>query len=242
MNTLILTQSSPPTPAFLTHIQKLGFNTLHAPVLSVTYNTNPLKLDFIPRTLVVTSKHALNNIASLALKKDIQVLCVGETLSSTLMNKGFTNILSVFETGADLIKSIQDNSDQYRDVLFLRGKDVQHDLKSVCKTLDISFQEHVQYHTSFIDSFSEDVRLSIISEQYLTVGVFSNRGAQALTNIIEIQNLKDKMMRTNLLCLSDRMVKSLDHFKWKNCYTCPSANQQSFIDQLDKIKRTDMTS
>ncbi|MBL4589148.1 MAG: uroporphyrinogen-III synthase, partial [Alphaproteobacteria bacterium] len=229
MNILVLTQSSPPTPAFLKHIQKLGFNTLHAPVLSVTYHDSPLKLDFIPRTLVVTSKHALNNIASLALKKDVQVLCVGETLKSALMDKGFTNILSVFETGTNLIKNVQEHSDQYRDILFLRGRDVQYDLEPVCKSLDISFQEHIQYHTSFVDVFPEDVRLSIILEQHLTIGVFSSRGAQALANIIKTQNLGDKVIRTNLLCLSDRMLKSLDHFKWKKCYTCPSANQQSFI-------------
>ncbi len=237
IKTLLLTQSSPPDPSFIAQCEVLGFACVHCPVLSISYHEAPLSFDFTPQTLVVTSKHALHFIHTYALDTDIRVLCVGHTTKEALVRKGFKNISHVFETGEGLIEYLP----HAQDVLFLRGQDVQHDLSSVCQTKGIQFQEHVVYHSSFMEELSQDVRLRIIQDQDIVLSVFSSKGATALVHLIEHHNLENKIIRTNLLCLSERMIKSLDHFGWGNRYVCDHPTQQDFLECLKNIKETGRT-
>ncbi len=238
--TLILTKSSPPDIEFSEAIKHYGFEILHYPVLSILYHDDPFIFNFVPQTLIITSPHSLHNINDIPLAKEIAILCVGESTKDVLISHGFQNILTVFETGLDLLVEIGNNPDQYPDCLFLRGKDVQHDLMPVCKKYNIRFQEHIMYHSHTIMEFPSAIK-KIKENQCITWSVFSSKGAQSLAQLIQDHHLEDTLIRTNLLCLSDRVLKSLNHFSWKNCYVCDSPTRQSFLQCLDIIKRMEIT-
>lgn len=234
-HTCILTSTSLPDITFVDSLKSMDVLTIHAPALSVDYTSDNPPLPFIPRTLIITSKHSLRNINAYALPSDIPVLCVGETTRQACTSLGFKNVFSAFEDGSNLISYIQDNALELSDILYPRGKDVQTDLKAVCTALNINIHDPIAYKTSFATEWNQEAASLLKDNNFNVLCVFSSRGAKSLSKIIEQYALQDYTTRTNLLCLSDRMLKYLDHFQWRSCSASKKPTQQSFLDKVEQI-------
>jgi uroporphyrinogen-III synthase len=233
---VVLTQSNSPDLDFLTKVTDLGYDVCHIPALSVSYEETPPSFKHSPDTLIVTSKHALNSIEFLNISLDVLVLCVGQTTGDLLQKKGFKNIYAPFQTGDELITSLHDNSDTYGNILFLRGKDVQHDIQSVCTSLNIPYQEHIVYSTHTHLQFLQDVQEETNSYPSVIFCIFSKKGAISFAHHIKYLAETNTQQQTRTLCLSDKMIQSLGSTKGQDVYVCDTPTQASMIKTLNDIK------
>lgn len=233
---VVLTQSNSPDLGFSTKVTDLGYDVCHIPALSVSYEEIPPPFKQQPNTLIITSKHALNSIEYLNLSLAVLVLCVGQTTADLLQKKGFRNIHTPFQTGDELIKSLHDNSDTYGNILFLRGKDVQHDIQSVCTSLNIPYQEHIVYSTHTHPQFLQDVQEKTNSYPSVIFCIFSKKGAISLAHHIKYLAETNTQQQTRTLCLSDKMIQSLGSIKGQDVYVCDTPTQASMIKTLNDIK------
>ncbi len=235
-HTLILTNSTYPDSEFKAKIKILGFDFVHAPALSVSYRDINLSSTFVPSVLIVTSKHAVYGIDNHDISRNIDVVCVGEVLKKQLLSLGFVNVRNCFESGDDLLSDIKEHSDSYERSLYLRGKDVQHDIKSVCSAQNILFEEFVVYESiANLDSVAKHSGL-LMSDQDVTICVFSRKGADSIAEGICNADLVDVVKRTNILCLSESMISSLEQFQWRNISCCTSPTRDEFLRELSVIK------
>jgi uroporphyrinogen-III synthase len=235
MSLLIVTKTTSPDSVFKENVKDAGFYVSHMPMLSVSYYDD-FGLSFDPKVLIITSKHALHNIENYKnITTNIPVLCVGRSTAEMLYSKGFTNVVKIFDTSMSLKKHIISNSGEYNDALFLRGKHVTNDFSD----LENNVRENVVYESNRTTSI-DDKELNIFKDMdNVTIALFSSRGAIALANIIKNQGLGDMFKRTNLLCMSKRVLKSLDEFNWKHKYVCERPRHESFIKCLNLIKRNE---
>ena len=242
MHHLILTQSTITDQTDSEKLKKMGFSMAHTPALLVTHTHDPLNSPFTPQTLIVTSKNSIHEIERYNLDPNIKIICVGQSVKNILLEKNFTNITKIFETGIHLIDALQKDPSTFENILYLRGKDVQHDIESVCTSLNIKIQEHITYFSEENPSLQENLQLALSENKTATVCVFSEKGAHALSaSLAKIQAQEQhtpQTKRTNLLCLSQRMLNSLEQFEWGRTLICTHPTKKDFLLKLNDLKST----
>lgn len=240
-HTFLLTKTTPIEPSLDPFLACDDVKIVHTPVLNISYiplNINHNEYDSAD-CILVTSPHAVRDFKKNNVPIHIPIYCVGTMTATALRNEGYQNIECCFYAGSELMSALRNAQQPYKRFIYFRGHNVQHDVKTLCEKLDFSLQEYVVYRADFTDHHIDTIRTHIVSESRTTIALYSARGALSFIDLVEKNDLSHSLARTNVLCLSDRVLKLVKHFAWKNAYVAHTPTQASFLEEFKTIIETD---
>lgn len=212
-------------------INALGFTPLIQPLLEIEYFPFSLKQSEKPAAIILSSRQSLKNIEIPADWRAIPVFCVGDMTAKVARQAGFQNVIAGDGDLTDLLPLVLGQIPAGQNLLYLRGEDVRHDLKTCLP--DYHIQELVTYRAKPVAALQSDV-LSRFGEIDV-ITLFSARSGAVLQRFIHENGLISHVKNINLLCLSPSVVESMVEMKWKSCIAPDFPNQHSVIEKLKSI-------
>jgi len=229
------TKTSAPHQDFIKDVDQLGVLFLHAPVLRVEFLSPEIVFPFPAVCMIVSSQYALDQLDVSLLPKTIKIFCVGHSVYRALERKGYRDNVSMYETAEHLVQDIETSPEAFSDIFFPRGADVHQDFKAVCTRHGISLYDPIVYRTHPVSCWPQEVLDVLHARDAVTIGVYSAQGARALSGLIDAHNLESTVIRTKLLCLSDRMLKYLSNWSWKACFVSIRPTRKALLEMLKHI-------
>lgn len=215
-------------------VEALGFEVMRCPVLTVKPQTwNEPNWDGV-RALIVTSRNALASFAGHHVPKDKPVFAVGGRTSEALKAEGFTNILAVAETSADLPALIQSALPGSSSLLHLASEDAHTGFYQKLQDAGYTLETVNLYKAEAVTELPADAREALLSHRVSGVLFYSARSCAVFLNLLQRHGLADACEKTTAFCLSDAVASEALAGTWKNIRTSEKPTHESLLERLAK--------
>jgi uroporphyrinogen-III synthase len=217
-------------------ITSMGFEPIIAPVMEI----KPVAHDgIVPgryNAIVVSSAHGIHNFKPAAMGFDVPVFCVGGRTEAALRDAGYKNIVTEQRMAA-LIPLIESRTSQggWRDILYIRGQDVRHDLESEQRLQHLNVTMCITYAAEAVLEFSPRTVQAFKEDGIDIVLLYSVRAAEIFLRLCKRQQLIEKLSHIKVLCLSEAVVKCMDSKVWQKTYVPETPSQSAMMEVLQKI-------
>ncbi len=173
---------NPPPHPLLDYCKENKFVCLHEPLLTVQH-THFLNAPTAtpPDIVLITSSNAIPALGDWA--KHIPLWCVGRSTFNLAQENGFIKVYGGASTAQDLMDNIQQTYSQPQRILYVRGKDVHHDVSSDLGTQH-QVDEVIVYQASPVAAFSNDFLRLLQDTKSLFVFLCSQRTSDIFYKLI----------------------------------------------------------
>lgn len=229
---------------YISLANKLGYKAIQSPLLEIeqTHLTLPHNAaDY--QAVVITSGNTFAALKALNHQfYQLPIYCVGDQTAIAAKKSGFKNVISA---NADLntLETILDNdlNASAGDVLYLSGYDITRELI----VGDINIERIICYKAQSINMLPDDIKELIRTNQIKALALFSARGGKALGKIFQSRekihvhpsanpvNLLSQLHSIKALCLSDKVVNSIESMPFEHVRVAASPDRKAMIDMID---------
>ena len=207
---LIITRPLADSKGMHDYFESRGVECLINPLLEVTYkkrNTNFLNYDQV----ILTSRHAVRSLANKGLlfsKKKVHAC--GRSTYAEITEFAPDNEYIFHESVNDLVDAFR-SSTSINDskILYLRGRDVTVDFKSIFRDTNIKIDDSVEYIAKEKIFFNEQVLKEFNLDKKISVIIFSFRTAEIFLEAIKKYNLSNKTSIIIAYCISENIASML---------------------------------
>ena len=207
---LIITRPLADSKGMHDYFESRGVECLINPLLEITYkkrNTNFLNYDQV----ILTSRHAVRSLVNKGLlfsKKKVHAC--GRSTYAEIREFAPDNEYIFHESVNDLVDAFR-SSTSINDskILYLRGRDVTVDFKSIFRDTNIKIDDSVEYIAREKIFFNKQVLKEFNLDKKISVIIFSFRTAEIFLEAIKKYNLSNKTSIIIAYCISENIASML---------------------------------
>ena len=207
---LIITRPLADSKGMHDYFESKGVECLINPLLEITYkkrNTNFLNYDQV----ILTSRHAVRSLANKGLlfsKKKVHAC--GRSTYAEITEFAPDNEYIFHESVNDLVDAFRSSTSiNNSKILYLRGRDVTVDFKSIFRDTNIKIDDSVEYIAKEKIFFNEQVLKEFNLDKKISVIIFSFRTAEIFLEAIKKYNLSNKTSIIIAYCISENIASML---------------------------------
>lgn len=215
-------------------IQSYGYDVMAEAVLSITYLEADYSIARGDCTLVFTSAHGVEAFAKACPFRGNKVFAVGPNTAEAALAAGFEAI----ETGAGTVEALapmlkEAEEKGLTNIVYIRAEDISTDLKSILGKQGQKLDEILAYRAIPAHNLSIRLLHALDKAEIKAVCVFSARGGQVFSDLMEQYGRTVRLKTVTALCLSEHVVKSLSVLPFKRCVVSETPDRYGMIKLLE---------
>ena len=213
---------------------QLGHTVTHLPVIKIE-KLETKKINLLNyQAIIFTSTNAIRFMNIEKFNSKIKCFCVGKATEFSAKQAGFVNTYSSEGTVNSLIELIIRSLDNKSEkLLYLSSEFISKDLDKDLIKAGYSVDRISNYTSQPVEEIDENILNFFKKNSPDAIFVYSSKSAKNLFNLINKYSLLNVVTRSNLMCISDKVLSVLEKIKWKKVFIF-SPGEEEFL--LDKIK------
>ena len=231
---IVITRPKEDSFYLIEKLLKLEHMVTHLPVMKIKkLETKKINLQNY-KAVIFTSSNAIKFINLGKFDSKIKCFCVGSSTELTARQAGFLNTFSSEGTVDSLIELIKRTLDSKSgNLLYLSSEFISKDLDRDLIRSGYSV-DRISNYTSLPIEQIDNATLNFIKKNPPDViFIYSSNSAKNLFNLINKYSLLNVVTRSNLMCISEKVLLVLKDIKWKKAFIF-SPGEEEFI--LNKVK------
>ena len=231
---IIITRPKEDSLQLFKKLNKPDYTITHLPVIKIEkLETEKINLANY-EAVIFTSSNAIRfmNIEKFNLK--IKCFCVGSSTELVAKQAGFINTYSSEGTVDSLIELIIRTLDNKSEkLLYLSSEFISKDLDKDLINAGYSVERISNYTSRPVEEIDKKTLDFFIKKPPDVIFIYSSMSAKNLFNLINKYSLLNVVTRSNLMCISDKVLSVLKQIKWKKVFVF-SPGEEEFL--LNKIR------
>ena len=230
---IVITRPKEDSLQLIERLIKLGHTVTHLPVIKVE-RLETKKINFQNyRAVIFTSANAVKFLNIDKFDSKIKCYCVGKATELAAKQAGFINTYSSEGTVDSLIELIVRTSEtKSGKLLYLSSefisKDLDQDLTSVGYSVD-----RISNYTSLPVEEVDRKTLDFFKKKPPDViFIYSSKSAKNLFNLINKYSLLNVVTRSNLMCISEKVLLVLKQIKWKKVFIFNPGEEEFLLNKI----------
>ena len=231
---IVITRPKEDSLQLIERLIKLGHTVTHLPVIKVE-RLETKKINFQNyKAVIFTSANAVKFLNIDTFDSKIKCYCVGKTTESAARRMGFVNTYSSEGTVDSLIELIIRTSEtKSGKLLYLSSEFISKDLDIDLINAGFSVERILNYTTSPVEEIDAKTLNFLKQKTPEVIFIYSSKSAKNLFNLINKYSLLNVVTRSNLMCISEKVLLVLKQIKWKKVFIF-NPGEEEFL--LSKIK------
>ncbi|MFV9838570.1 MAG: uroporphyrinogen-III synthase [Aaplasma endosymbiont of Hyalomma asiaticum] len=211
-------------------LEGLGFCVFTEPMFRVHYPTVVMeKLDRYDM-VVATSRHGIIGMAKSTNERNMHVLTVGNRTMECAIDLGFINVDTVNGTVLNLLDYLNFNA-RGRRVLYIRGRNISHDLKKSAEELNVTVEESITYETVASTAISPECGYLFTSGRVSGVLFYSKGTAEIFMKLVE-KEYSEFLDVVSAYTISREAQEVLNACRWKRVCISEQPTEESLFKLL----------
>lgn len=162
--------------------------------------------------LIITSYNAINNINDEDKRKLIShiryIITLTYSSKKIIENLGFKNVISVNGNVDVLLQYIIDNVERNKKILYIRGKNISYDIKSILIKYDFNHvTESISYRMDGVKFLSEDCIRKFESFSIISILLLSLRTSKIFFSLVNRYKIQEYIKKCNIITNSNKVVE-----------------------------------
>jgi len=231
---IVITRPKEDSLFLIERLKKLGHTVTHIPVIKVE-GLKTEKINFQRyKGVIFTSSNAIKFLNVEKFDSKIKCYCVGKATEFAARQAGFINTYSSEGTVDSLIELIiRSFENKSGKLLYLSSEFISKDLDVDLIKAGFTVDRISNYTTLPVEKIDKNIVDFLKKKSPDAIFVYSSKSAKNLFNLINKYSLLNVVTRSNLMCISDKVLSVLEKIKWKKVFIF-SPGEEEFL--LDKIK------
>ncbi len=230
MNTVLLTSTN--CAEIEPEIRRTGFGVICAPLLEIEETGESAPNIGLYAGLVFTSANGVRvfTTAHPELPKDMPVYAAGPRTADEAGMAGFDNVSLAGSRAEDIVRFLPELCTHAGRLLHVRGQETAFPLAQALTGKGIETDNYIIYRARPVQSLPGKCMEAIRNRQVSHVMFFSARAGENFVRIIRRAGLVEDFGSINALCLSVRVVKSIDILPWSVTYIAQRPDRESMLE------------
>jgi uroporphyrinogen-III synthase len=207
---LLLTRPAEDSASFAAQLEAAGFQITQAPCLEIV-PFSAESLSHRPDAVILTSRHAVASLHAYGIACDTPVFAVGESTTAALRHAGYLHVITGADDALSLLPLIRASLPPSASLLYLRGKDIRHDLAGLVCMEGYPCEQRVVYAAHPVESLSVEARDSLKQGDLDGIVFFSARTIHVFARLATQAGLPESCwQRLRAVTLSAAMAKEAE--------------------------------
>jgi len=231
---IVITRPKEDSLYLIENLIKLGHAVTHLPVIKIE-KLETKKINLLNyKAAIFTSSNAIKFMNIEKFNSKIKCFCVGTATEVAAKKIGFTNTYSSEGTVDSLIELIIRTLDNKSGkLLYLSSEFISKDLDQDLTNAGYSIDRISNYTSLPVKEIDEKTLNFLEKNPPDAIFIYSSRSAKNLFNLINKHSLLNVVTKSNLMCISEKVLSVLKQIKWKKVFVF-SPGEEEFL--LNKIR------
>lgn len=236
-NTIVLLKSEDGAQEYSKAIMGAGCTPFFEPVLDIQYLRADLSGVNDKTPLIFTSAHGVESLIRHYDGRSNPVYVVGDVTANAATMAGFTNVESASGTaqdlGALLVQKLGQTS--LTPSFYICAEEVSFDLGDFLLKNGIQIHEIIGYRANLAEKLSIKLLHALDNREIKAVMVFSTKGAQIFSDLIEQYGRTMRLKGVMALCIAPSVIKSLSVLPFEQTLIAKTPDRDGMMDILKTI-------
>lgn len=229
----LLTRPQPDAESTAAKLSRLGIDSFIEPLLEISFN----HISHLPNNItaiIVTSGNALaaldkNNLVP----KDFPIITVGINSAEKALSYGFSNIKHASGDAVSLCAFIKEQyQPEENNFLYLHGDIITADISAILQSSGFKCSSLEIYKANAKNNLSEKCLKLFEAGEFSLIPIYSQRTGQILAALLQKYGFTDKMTKTLLFCISEKVAKPLENIKFAEIIIAKKPDGDSLIEAI----------
>ena len=231
---IVITRPKEDSLYLIENLIKLGHEVTHLPVIKIE-KLKTKKIDLLNyQAVIFTSSNGIRFMDIEKFNSKIKCFCVGRATELTAKQVGFVNTYTSEGTVDSLIELIiRTLNNKSEKLLYLSSEFISKDLDKDLIHAGYSVDRISNYTSISVEEIDENILNFFKTNSPDAIFVYSSKSAKNLFNLINKYSLLNVVTRSNLMCISEKVLLVLKQIKWKKVFVF-SPGEEEFL--LNKIR------
>ena len=230
---IIITRPKEDSLNLIQRLEKLDHTVIHLPVIKIQ-KLETKKINFQKyKTIIFTSSNSIKFLSKEKLNFKIKCYCVGRATEINARKAGFTNTFSSEGTVDSLVELIiRTTENKSEKMLYLSSEFISKDLDIDLINAGFSVERISNYTTLPVEEI-ETTTLNFLKQKTPEViFIYSSKSAKNLFNLINKYSLLNVVTRSNLMCISEKVLLVLKQIKWKKVFIFNPGEEEFLLNKI----------
>ena len=230
---IVITRPKEDSLQLIERLIKLGHTVTHLPVIKVE-RLETKKINFQNyKAVIFTSANAVKFLNIDKFDSKIKCYCVGKTTESAARRVGFVNTYSSEGTVDSLIELIIRTSEtKSGKLLYLSSEFISKDLDIDLINAGFSVERISNYTTSPVEEIDTTTLNFLKQKTPEVIFIYSSKSAKNFFNLINKYSLLNVVTRSNLMCISEKVLLVLKQIKWKKVFIFNPGEEEFLLNKI----------
>jgi len=231
---IVITRPKEDSSHLIENLIKLGHAVTHLPVIKIE-KLETRKINLLNyQAVIFTSSNAVKFMNIEKFNSKIKCFCVGNVTEAAAKKIGFVNTYSSEGTVDSLIELIIRALDNRSEkLLYLSSEFISKDLDQDLTNAGYLVDRISNYTSSSVEEIDKKTLNFLEKNPPDAIFIYSSRSAINLFNLINKHSLLNVVTKSNLMCISEKVLSVLKQIKWKKVFVF-SPGEEEFL--LNKIR------
>ena len=230
---IIITRPKEDSLHIIEKLKKLGHLVTHLPVIKIE-KLESQKIDLLNyQAVIFTSSNAIRFMNIKKFNSKIKCFCVGKATELTAKQAGFINTYTSEGTVDSLIELIiRTLNNKSEKLLYLSSEFISKDLDKDLIRAGYSVDRISNYTSSPVKEIDKKTLDFFIKKPPDVIFIYSSMSAKNLFNLINKYSLLNVVTRSNLMCISDKVLSVLKQIKWKKVFVFNPGEEEFLLNKI----------
>lgn len=217
-------------------VRAAGYTPLVEPVLTVEHLDTAFPALEGDEALIFTSANAVRALAAKTSVRSNPVYTVGRNTADEARQQGFTNIETAAGKVEDLAEMLKNPvKSALISPIYVRGEQISQDLAKILGENGLKCREVVIYRTKSAESLSVNLLQGLDNREIAAVMLFSSKGAEVFTGLVEQYGRESRLRQTKALCISEVVVKFVSVLPFREILVSDKPDRYGMMKLLEKF-------
>ena len=230
---IVITRPKEDCSHLIEKLKRLGHLTTHLPVIKIEkLKTKKINLENY-KAVIFTSSNAVKFLNIDKFYSKIKCYCVGKATELAAKQAGFINTYSSEGTVDSLIELIVRTSEtKSGKLLYLSSEFISKDLDIDLINAGFSVERISNYTTSPVEEIDTTTLNFLKQKTPEVIFIYSSKSAKNLFNLINKYSLLNVVTRSNLMCISEKVLLVLKQIKWKKVFIFNPGEEEFLLNKI----------
>ena len=230
---IVITRPKEDSWYLIENLIKLGHAVTHLPVIKIekieTEKINLLNY----QAVIFTSSNAIRFMNIEKFNSKIKCFCVGKATELRARQIGFVNTYTSEGTVDSLTELIMRTIDNKSEkLLYLSSEFISKDLDKDLINAGYSVDRISNYTSVPIEEVDKKTLNFFEKNPPDVIFIYSSKSAKNLFNLINKYSLLNVVTKSNLMCISDKLLSVLKQIKWKRVFVFIPGEEEFLLEKI----------
>ena len=230
---IIITRPKEDSLHLIEKLIKLGHTVTHLPVIKIEkLKTKKINLSNY-QAVIFTSVNAIRFMNIEKFNPKIKCFCVGKVTEFTAKKVGFVNTYSSEGTVDSLIELIIRTLDNKSGkLLYLSSEFISKDLDKDLTNAGYSIDRISNYTSLLVEEIDKKTLNFFKKNPPDAIFIYSTKSAKNLFNLINKYSLLNVVTKSNLMCISEKVLSVLKQIKCKKAFVFNPGEEEFLLNKI----------